>query len=127
MAELARSRKAEDLRILNMGAVVSFCDHFVLCNGSNPRQVRAIANHVTRTLKGVPEVRALGVEGLESARWVLVDYGEVVLHVFDRDLRDFYDLDGLWADAPVLELPEDFELPEVVAPKSADEGFTATS
>jgi len=74
-------------------------------NGTNTRQVRAIASHVVGKLKQEHGVRALSMEGQQQGRWILIDFGDVVLHVFDEKLRGFYDLDGLWADADRIEVP----------------------
>lgn len=95
-------KKAEDLAILDVNGRTSYCDLFVICNGANHRQVRAIAEHVLETVRREAGTRPVGVEGLESGRWVLVDFGDVVLHVFESSLRGYYDLDGLWMDAPRL-------------------------
>jgi len=78
----------------------------VICTASNRRQVQAIADEVRRVGREDLGVRHMGVEGLEAARWVLVDFGSVVVHIFDEPLRAFYNLDGLWADAPRLPVPE---------------------
>lgn len=109
LAEAALDKKALDLAILDMRGLIDYADVFVICSGSNRRQVQAIAEGVRLKGKhdlGLPPV---GVEGLAAARWVLVDFGDVVLHVFDAPLRGFYNLDGLWSDAPRLPLPEGAE------------------
>ncbi len=77
-------------------------DYIVLCSGSSDRQVRATANYVVDELKGLGH-RPIGVEGLTNGRWVLVDYGDVIFHVFEEDVRRYYDIDGLWADAPRID------------------------
>lgn len=101
IAGLALEKKATDMKLLDVDKLVSYADIFVICNGSNPRQVRAIAQHIQRTLRDIPGGgRARGIEGMESGKWVLLDYGDVIVHVFEDSLRDFYDLDSLWADAP---------------------------
>lgn len=89
-----------------MENLVSYTDLFILCTASNPRQVKAIADHVRQVAKHQLDRLPEGVEGMESARWVLVDFGDVVIHIFDGPLRGFYNLDGLWADAPRLPVPE---------------------
>lgn len=106
LAKAALDKKAQDLVILDMRSLVSYTDAFVLCTASNPRQVRAIADHVREVAKRDLALLPEGVEGLESGRWVLVDFGDVVVHVFDGPLRGFYNLDGLWTDAPRLPSPE---------------------
>jgi ribosome-associated protein len=74
-------------------------DYFVLCTGFNPRQLQSIADESVAQVKaqGSP---ILGIEGYASARWILVDFGDVIFHLFDRDAREFYDLELLWGDAP---------------------------
>ena len=101
IAGLAQEKKATDMVLLDVQNLISYADFFILCNGSNPRQVRAIAQHIQRTLRDVSDAgRSRGIEGLESGKWVLLDYGDVIVHVFEDALREFYDLDALWADAP---------------------------
>lgn len=99
----AFNKKAEDIVVLDVSKLVSYCDYFILCNSSNSRQAAAIADGVQTDLKKLGE-QPLGIEGLESCRWVLIDYGDVLMHVFDEPLRNYYDLDGLWVDAPKVEL-----------------------
>lgn len=104
-AAAAIEKKAEDPVILDVRGIVSYCDYFLLFSGTNRRHVRAIADHVLEALKKDQELVPMGVEGLESCRWVLLDFGAFVVHVFDEELRSFYDLEGLWADAPRLAIP----------------------
>lgn len=77
----------------------------MLCTARNPRHVQAIADEVRRVAKRELGIPCAGVEGLPAARWVLVDFESVVVHVFDQPMRGFYNLDGLWADAPRLSAP----------------------
>jgi ribosome-associated protein len=88
-----------------MRNLVAYTDVFVICSARNRRQVQAIADEVRKVGKELG-LMPKGTEGLEAARWVLVDFGSVVVHVFDEPLRPFYDLDGLWRDAPRLPVPE---------------------
>jgi len=107
----ASEMKAEELVVLDLRELASYCDYFVLCNGTNARQVRAIAQRVLDTVKN-RQGTAPKAEGVEAARWVLVDLGDVVLHVFDGPMRGYYDLDALWIDArrvPFSELGLDDE------------------
>lgn len=105
LAASATEKKATKLTILQLDKLVSYCDHFVICSGTNSRQVRAIAQHAIDRLQESTGRSPQSVEGLQSSRWILVDYGDVILHVFDEELRSFYDLDGLWSDAPRLSVP----------------------
>jgi ribosome-associated protein len=92
-------RKAVDLRVLELGAISSLADYFLICSGTNERQVRAIADAVVDKLRQ-EKVRPHHVEGYDPGRWVLLDYGDFVVHVFDESTRAFYALEKLWADAP---------------------------
>lgn len=105
IAEAALDKKGQDLAILDMRGLIDYADVFVICSATNRRQVQAIAE--AARLKGKHEhgIATVGVEGMQAARWVLVDFGDVILHVFDAPLRGFYNLDGLWSDAPRLPLP----------------------
>ena len=91
-------RKAEALVALNVRELTSVADAFLICSGRSNRQVTAIADSVQRTLKK-QGIRPLSVEGKSEGHWVLMDYGEVVIHIFYETTREFYDLEGLWRDA----------------------------
>lgn len=104
-ARVALEKKGDDVQILDMRKLIDYADYFVLATARNRRQVEAIAESVRQAAKVELKVRADGLEGLQAAKWVLVDFGDVIVHVFDEAMRGFYDLDGLWQDAPRLELP----------------------
>ena len=93
------SLKAEGIVVLDVTGRTSYCDALVICTGVSGRQVRAIAERVVRSHKDAGLGRPLGVEGLDAARWCLVDLGDVIVHVFEARSREQYDLDGLWQDA----------------------------
>jgi ribosome-associated protein len=97
-------RKAEDVVVVDVRGRTSYCDLFVLATGSQARQVRAMADGIVQFMKKDHGRRPAGVEGTDSGRWVLVDLGDVVVHAFDGPMRGYYDLDGLWADAPRIGL-----------------------
>ena len=103
----ALGKKAEELVILDVRELVSYAQYFVTCHGTNTRQVAAIAAAVRQDVREELGELPLGTEGLRSARWVLVDYGDVIIHVFEEHQRPFYDLEGLWVDAPRLPLPKE--------------------
>ena len=105
LASAAIDKKAFDVAILDMEALVDYTDRFVLCTARNRRQVQAIAEEVRKVAKEKYGLYPIGTEGMEAARWVLVDFGSVVVHVFDEPLRGFYDLDRLWGDAKRLPVP----------------------
>ena len=102
--EAAASRKAEDPVVLHIGAISSFTDYFILLTGNNQRQTQAIADSIEASLKE-RGLRPLGVEGRQSGEWVLMDYGDFVVHIFSPEKRTFYDLERLWKSAPRVPLP----------------------
>jgi ribosome-associated protein len=105
-AEAAASKTDEPTVVIEVGDLLAITEYFVVASGSNDRQVRAIAEEVERRLKQHSEGRSpRTVEGLDDARWVLMDYGDFVVHVFLEEARRFYDLERLWGDAPRLDLP----------------------
>ncbi|MCY0998210.1 ribosome silencing factor [Myxococcus sp. MISCRS1] len=100
MAQLLIDKKALDVVILDVRGMTSYADYIVIASGESDRQVSAMAENVQVQLKqGDAPERALGTEGVDTGQWVLLDYGEVVAHLFLADLRAHYDLEGLWADA----------------------------
>jgi ribosome-associated protein len=98
-AELANEKKATDTVVLELKELSTVADYFVICSGDNPAQIRAIAGAIDKFFSK-KRVRMVGREGLDFARWVLLDYGDIVVHVFDQEIRGFYDLEKLWMDAP---------------------------
>jgi ribosome-associated protein len=101
----AEDRKAIDLRVLHLSAISGFTDYFLICSGSNERQVQAIADGIEERLRA-EGARPLHVEGYNRGHWVLLDYGDLVVHVFEAQTRSFYSLERLWADAP--DVTQDF-------------------
>ena len=99
------SMKAFDVIVLDVRELVSFADTFIICSGRSHRQVSAIGEFVEKELKR-KGMKPLGVEGLRQGHWVLMDYGDVVIHVFYEPIRTFYDLEGLWSDARRIEISE---------------------
>jgi ribosome-associated protein len=95
----ALDKKADELRVLRVGEVTHFTDYFLVCSGQSSRQVQAIADGVEERLRPL-KVRPLHVEGYTSGQWVLMDYGDFVLHIFLHERRRFYGLERLWGDAP---------------------------
>jgi ribosome-associated protein len=99
------SMKALDVVVLDLQGLISFADSFIICSGRSHRQVSAIAEFVEQNLKA-KGIKPLGIEGLREGHWVLMDYGDVVIHVFFEPIRIFYDLEGLWSDARRIEVAE---------------------
>ncbi|MDQ2727396.1 MAG: ribosome silencing factor [Actinomycetota bacterium] len=98
-ARAAEAKGGEDTLILDVGSLLSVTDAFMITGGSNARQVRTIVDEIEEQVKGVGGPAPLRVEGLDDAAWVLMDYGDFIVHVFGAETRAFYDLEGLWADA----------------------------
>lgn len=91
--------KATNVVVLDVRKLTSISDYFVVCSVGNERQARAIADDLRVSMKELGE-RELGVEGIQDGKWILQDFGAVVVHVFHEAHREFYDIEGLWADAP---------------------------
>lgn len=96
----ALDKKAFDLDVLSVGQLTSIADYFILASASNERQSAAIADAITANLKEQLGVRPLLVEGTTPGRWVLLDFGDFIVHIFTEDVRRFYGLERLWGDAP---------------------------
>ena len=105
--QAAGDKKAMDLVVLDLREIASFTDFFVITSGSNERQVQAISDEVFEKLKkaGTPAAR---VEGYKTAEWILLDYGDFIVHVFADKARKFYDLERLWRESRRVELPAEF-------------------
>ncbi|MFC4618059.1 ribosome silencing factor [Camelliibacillus cellulosilyticus] len=100
IAEVADDKKAHDIVVLDMKGISIVADFFIICHGTSEKQVQAIAREVKeQAAKQNIDVKRL--EGFDNARWVLVDLGDVIVHVFHKDERDYYQLEKLWGDAPV--------------------------
>lgn len=95
----------QDIAILNIGKVSSLCDYFIIATGSSSRQVKAIADSVEDEMTKIG-VEPRGKEGLTSQSWILLDYGDIMVHIFDEENRGFYNLEKLWKDAPYVEREE---------------------
>jgi ribosome-associated protein len=99
----AGEKKANDLTVFDLRGIASFTDFFVLSSGANRRQVQAIADEVVEQLKRYG-TRAARVEGYQNAEWILVDYGDFIVHVFDQNARRFYDLERLWREGKRIDV-----------------------
>lgn len=103
----ASDKKAFDIVALDLRGITSFTEFFIIASGTNQRQVQAIADEINEKLKAELGSRPVRIEGYNSAEWVLLDYGDFVVHVFNGESREFYDLARLWLDARKVEIPED--------------------
>jgi ribosome-associated protein len=106
-ARAAAARKALDLVALDIRKIAAFAEFFLICSGTSSRQVQAIADEVTERLRAERGSRPLHVEGYEAGEWILMDYGDLIVHVFVEERRQFYQLERLWRDAERVQLPED--------------------
>ena len=105
-AGAASDRKAQEMVALDIRKIASFAEFFLICSGGSTRQVQAIADEVMEKLREARDARPLHTEGYETATWILLDYGDLIVHVFTEDSRQFYQLERLWRDAERVELPE---------------------
>jgi ribosome-associated protein len=99
----ASDKKADDIVLLDLREIASFTEFFLICTGANPRQVQAISDSVGEQLRNEGK-RPLHIEGYSSAEWILLDYGDFIVHVFSGTSRRFYDLERLWRDAKRVEI-----------------------
>ncbi len=102
IAELAADRKAQDIVQLDLRGMIGYTDYFVICTGRSDRQVKAIHDAIHAGLKSEHGLLPRRVEGLTEANWILIDYLDVVVHVFTPDMREYYRLEQLWGEAPAL-------------------------
>ena len=105
-AGVALDKRAADPLVLHVGALTSYTDYFLLLSGSSDRRVQTIAGAIRQHMKD-KGVLPMGVEGLNDGRWALLDYGDWVAHIFYEEVRESFDLEGLWSDAKRIELPEE--------------------
>ncbi len=92
--------------ILKVKEISSFTDFFIICSGTSDRQVMAIADHVAEKLKK-EGILPLGIEGANTGNWILMDYGDVIIHIFYEPTREFYDIERLWSDVPSMSIGDD--------------------
>jgi len=117
IADLIFNKKGYDVRIIDLQNIASFTDYFVICSADSDTQVKAISDEIDKNLRD-EGIKCWHKEGLTALSWVLMDYVDVVVHVFKKDARDFYNIEKLWGDAPSIEV-EDPALKKVaVKPKA---------
>lgn len=105
-AEAAADKKAVDIVALDVAQLLVVTDYFVICTGNSDTQVKAIADEVEGRLRTGAGIKPIGREGMNEGKWVLLDFADLVVHIFQADEREFYRLEKLWSDAPRLQLPE---------------------
>jgi ribosome-associated protein len=98
-AQVAADNRGRDIVVLDMREITTMFDYFVVVTGTSRRQLHAVSEEIDRTLEGEMGDRRLGIEGYDLSRWILLDYGDVVVHLFDEETRAYYALEDLWAEA----------------------------
>jgi ribosome-associated protein len=101
--KIIMERKAIDPVLFEVGKLLSITDYFLIASGNSSRQVQAIARHLQRRMRE-QGFRPDGIEGEQEGHWVLMDYGDLVIHLFYKPIREFYDLEGLWIEAPRMDV-----------------------
>ena len=97
---LMLEKKAQDIKIFDVRKITTLTDYFILCTSNSDPQTRAIVNHVEKTLRK-NGLKASSAEGVNNNEWVILDYVDIIIHIFSKEKRSFYDLDRLWADAKI--------------------------
>lgn len=105
ISELIFNKKGYDVKILDLKEVASFTDYFIICSADSDTQVKAIADEVDKSLRD-QGMKSWHKEGYRALNWVLLDYVDVVVHIFKKDVREYYNLEKLWGDAPVVEVED---------------------
>lgn len=106
IAEVGLDRKALNIEIIDVVGKVDYADYIVVMSGRSDRQVSALAKNLEADVEAKTDARCLSVEGLPQASWVLMDFGDVIVHIFHEDTRGYYDLESLWIDAARVPVPE---------------------
>ena len=109
IAQAAQEKQAEEVLVLDVGAMTSIADYFVFASGDSVPQVRAIASFIEKAMSTRYQTTP-DIEGKETANWILLDYGDIIVHIFKTDIRKYYALESMWADAPQVSIPETREL-----------------
>jgi ribosome-associated protein len=115
-AGYALDKKAFDVKILFVGETSSLTDYILIASCNSDRQVQAVAEAIRLGMKDEQNEPPIAIEGMNEGRWVLIDFGNIMIHVFQQSVREFYDLDGLWVDAPEIALPEETQKPTRAEP-----------
>jgi ribosome-associated protein len=105
LTELAAEKKARRPRLLGVSELTTYTDYVLILTATSDRHARALADHLTEHLKS-KSIKPLGVEGYDTGQWILLDFNDVIVHVFQESSRDYYDLDGLWTDAESLPIED---------------------
>ena len=119
-ARALSDKKGREIQVLEIGDLTTLADYFVIATGSSNTQINALVDNVEKVLREEAEEEPLHREGYRGGTWVLLDYGDFIIHIMHQDAREYYRLERLWRDCPVVELP--LEHPETTGDESADNG-----
>ena len=119
-ARTAADNRGQEIQVLDLREVTPIFDYFVIVTGTSPRQLHAISEEIDHTLEDEMNDQRDGIEGYNDSRWILLDYGSVVIHLFDQETRRYYDLENLWAGAPLVDLTGVVEPSQTVQPKDTE-------
>ena len=104
IAKISYDKKADDIVIMNLKPLTTVCDYFLICTGESEPHIKAIADDIIKQTKSIGEA-PWHIEGYSSLKWILLDYVDIVVHIFSRDVREFYNLERLWGDAQIEKYP----------------------
>lgn len=105
IAQAAQEKQAEEVMVLEVGAKTSLAEYFIFASGDSERQVRGMASFIEKMMSARYHTLP-NIEGKETANWVLLDYGDIIVHIFKADVREYYALENMWVDAPQIPIPE---------------------
>ncbi len=103
IVEALEDKKSEDIQLIDISGVSTIADYFVITNGTNVSQIQALADNVEEKLS-IAGIRPRSVEGYNTANWILMDYNDILVHIFDRESRGFYDLERMWRDGKTVDI-----------------------
>lgn len=106
ISETAGDVKGQDIKVLDVSEVFNLSDYFILISGRSDRHVQGICNKIIYELENIYKLKPLSIEGLDKAHWVLIDYGDVIVHTFYKQEREHYDIESLWRDAKIVDFKE---------------------
>ena len=107
IARIIEETRGKDIRVLDLRSVTDVFDYFVIATGSSRRQMHSVSDEIERIVKAEWGDEKRGIEGYDESRWIVIDYGDVIVQLFDADSRQYWDLEQLWGDAKCVELPQD--------------------
>jgi ribosome-associated protein len=105
----ASEKKAFDIVAIDLREIASFTEFFIIASGANQRQVQAISDEINEQLKAQLNARVIRIEGYQTGEWILLDFGDFIVHIFEKKAREFYDLERLWRDAKRVEIPKEVQ------------------